>query len=957
MTAVIERTPGTREVFRKHHPGLLQSDEQVIRQFVVRQPELEILLDVLRGNLDSPSCQHALILGSRGRGKSTLLARVAVEIRTNAQFTPSFLPVWFTDESAEIFDAVSFWLDTLFHLANEVEARDPEVAAELRETRTDLVRRWQGAALEERARAAVLEAAERLDRRLVLMVENLHTLFGSGNEDFGWKLRATLQSEPRIILLATATTRFTALDDARAPFFELFHTVSLDPLNTEDCRRLWERIAGESLEGRDIRPIEILTGGSPRLLVIVGQFAGHLSTHSLMERLAALIDDHSEYFRSQLEALPPLERRVFLALADLWQPSTAGEVAFRARMDVRTVSVMLGRLKKRGALMARRDGKKQLHAVAERLFCIYYKLRREQSGAGVIHNLIRYMALFYRPAERDQRLSGLIDEALTAEEVREGLARAMADHPVLEETLAAEDNPLRRDLLSRAAAIRDVRTKELMKDLGLARSYSELAQRLSVAKESGHLPRSESEEMRLASTLIRFSLDQGARNNEDGRVGALRLISDYLGDSDSPHVLRQVGAAAVGVASTVYGAGDYRQAIETCEEVVRRFDGFDDWSLKVPVAQSWNLIGDVHRELGNSEAAYEAYETVVAKFATSDKQSLRQEVDRALASMGGLKEASDDSEVALSLFERVVARDPSPDTLLGVMILGSALVGKALIQWDQGMPDASLDTIDKAIEYFGRKEATSPRIRTMLALSMVQKGRLLSRKQAFEAAAAIYGGVVTEFGDSHVPGLVVQVATAMANLGLTHAERGDIESAVNHWDEVIRRFGLNQTPWVQDQVAQALLWKVHEAMLAGRTAEVLVLCDEVAARVVRVSAEAEPRLTWTTLCYRVRALIQSARIPEAVSAFGSLHDMFLSEDAGMLRDMQRLVPNLVAGGGSADDLAEVLSSDAVKADSLRPLVVALRLHAGQAVRSPVEVLEVAKDVGALMKDHAVGAAE
>ena len=348
MTAVVESTQETREVFRKHHPGLLQSDEQLIRQFVVRRPELEILLDVLKGNLDSPSCQHALILGPRGRGKSTLLARVAAEIRTNGELASHLLPVWFTDESAEVFDAASFWLETLFHLAREIEATEPEIASELRDSRTDLIRRWQGTALEDRARGVVLQTAERLDRRLVLMVENLHLLSGNKNEDFGWKVRATLQSEPRIILLATATDRFAALDDAQAPFFELFHTVSLDPLDTEDCRRLWERIAGESLKGRDIRPLEILTGGSPRLLVIMGQFAERLSARGLMDRLAALVDEHSEYFRSQLEALPALERRVFIAMADLWQPSEAGEIAVRARMDVRTASVMLGRLRSAG---------------------------------------------------------------------------------------------------------------------------------------------------------------------------------------------------------------------------------------------------------------------------------------------------------------------------------------------------------------------------------------------------------------------------------------------------------------------------------------------------------------------------------------------------------------------------------------------------------------------------------
>ena len=189
MTAVPEPARESREVFRKHHPGLLQSDEQVIGQFAVRQPELEIVLDILRGNLDSPSCQHALILGPRGQGKSTLLARVAAEIRTNPEFAPRLLPVRFTDESAEVFDAASFWLETLFHVAREVEASQPEIAAELRATRADVIRRWQDASLEESARAAVLAASERMDRRLVLMVENLHVLFGTPER--GLRVEAT----------------------------------------------------------------------------------------------------------------------------------------------------------------------------------------------------------------------------------------------------------------------------------------------------------------------------------------------------------------------------------------------------------------------------------------------------------------------------------------------------------------------------------------------------------------------------------------------------------------------------------------------------------------------------------------------------------------------------------------------------------------------------------------------
>ena len=70
-----------------------------------------------------------------------------------------------------------------------------------------------------------------------------------------------------------------------------------------------------------------------------------------MEELVRLIDEHTEYFRGHLEALPKSERRVYIAIMDLWQPSSTGEIAERARMDVRVVSTMLGRLIDRGAVM------------------------------------------------------------------------------------------------------------------------------------------------------------------------------------------------------------------------------------------------------------------------------------------------------------------------------------------------------------------------------------------------------------------------------------------------------------------------------------------------------------------------------------------------------------------------------------------------------------------------------
>ena len=190
-----------------------------------------------------------------------LLARVAAELRTDRRLSESLFPVRFMEESQEVFNVADFWLEALYHLARETAERDPGLSGDLRETYGDLSTRWAEGSLEARARAAVLEAADRLDRRLVLMVENLQSLSEDVDDDFGWKLRQALQSEHQIMLLASATSRFEGLDDADQPFFELFRNINLQPLDTDECRLLWQVVSGDDVSAREIRPLQILTGG------------------------------------------------------------------------------------------------------------------------------------------------------------------------------------------------------------------------------------------------------------------------------------------------------------------------------------------------------------------------------------------------------------------------------------------------------------------------------------------------------------------------------------------------------------------------------------------------------------------------------------------------------------------------------------------------------------------------
>jgi len=55
-------------------------------------------------------------------------------------------------------------------------------------------------------------------------------------------------------------------------------------------------------------------------------------------------------------------------------------------------------------------------------------------------------------------------------------------------------------------------------------------------------------------------------------------------------------------------------------------------------------------------------------------------------------------------------------------------------------------------------------------------------------------------------------------------------------------------------------------------------------------------------------------------------------------------PQLLALGGFPEEILKTLLSDKSKSDTLQPLVIALKQEAGESVRAPAEVMEVAADI-------------
>ena len=861
------KNPGARprgNLVRKFNPGMFQSDQEVVDQFVVRNRELDTVLEILQGNIESPSCQHVLVVAPRGRGKTMLLARAAAELRTKDKFSRFLLPVRFMEESHEIFNVADFWLETLFHLARESAASHPELAQELRETHSDLSGRWRERTLGDHARAVVLNAAERIDRKLVLMVENLQTLCGSVDDDFGWQLRASLQSESQIMMLASATSRFEGLEDAEEPFFELFRVIDLTPLTTEECRRLWQTVSGDQVSARDVRPLEILTGGNPRLLVVAASFAEHRSLRALMEELVRLIDEHTEYFRGHLEVLPKSERRVYIAIMDLWQPSSTGEIAERARMDVRVVSTMLGRLIDRGAVMPdpSTGRKKRLYSAAEPLYTIYYKLRRERDEAAVVESLIRFMVSFYDISVLYPVFDRLWSDVKDSPSLLNGIDRALTRRPV--ET----------DLNSRMVWDRLQRVSETAWDY----RRSEVQIRLQEEAESAFRDR---EWMRVIELIDQYVAEGWTYRSRISQEHDLVYFAHLRVDA-------------------YFGMGEFEKVIAIGSEILDRFRDSKDVFILFPSAMILYRKSAAQVELDDLRNAIASAGELVDWFGEYDDPQFQQFVGAALLLTAEIKKRLGEYETAVSMFDNILDRYRGEEGAEPQKIVAKALVAKASIAREQ-LSD-------------------------------------------YETALAAFDEVIGRFRTTNDTYIKRLVASALMNRAFMKGESGEFEGEIESYDKLIALLGGAREGEMETFVALALSFKSMSLVEIGRMEEADKVCKALQEKLGNLRGEFKASFGWQPEGVSAIAMMAGRNTAAAFDAFSSAWASFPGDDRLALGCMVRLAINFIAVGASERKLVEILSKDRTKARALGPLIVALRQRAGEVVRAPAEVLEVAADI-------------
>jgi len=663
----------------KHNPVFL-SEEELASSFVVREAELKLLLDIIRENT-GPANQHVIIIGPRGMGKTMLVLRLALAIRRDESMCRGWYPVVLPEEVYDVASEGEVWLRVLERIAKQEKEAGQDYNRWL-EKYEALRGERDGHKLMVQALTALSEFAGERNSKLLVSIENLQMLLGEqSSSDAAWDFRRTLLNNPEIMLVATATTRFKEIMNAEKANFELFREITLTPLSTEDCRVLWRLITGEDLADDRIRPMEVLTGGSPRLLAILADFAARRSLKELLDDLVVLIDDHTTYFKGNVEALPPLERRVFVTLAELWQPAEAREVARRCRLEVNKTSALLKRLVEKGAVAeAGKIGRKNIYQVAERLYNIYHLMRLSGIETDRVRALVRFMVPMYG---QERVAHALAAEACCQEgESRkawiDGYREILADATCVGESLERLRQATPKDFL------------ELPEAADIARTFVTIPSDRTVNEQKQEIKN------------LRDKADEAYEKGDlQFAISQLDLLLSRFGNNSDPALRQSIAWALFNKSGALGSLGRHEEVIVVSDDLIRRFGESDDAALRKGVALALLYKGQALDSLSRHDEAVVVFDTLIRRFGESHDAALRKQVACALCKKSqALKELGRGQE-AIAVLDELLRRFGDSDDLRLRKLIAHALFHKNLELQSLGRSEEAIAVYEDSIRLFG----------------------------------------------------------------------------------------------------------------------------------------------------------------------------------------------------------------------------------------------------------------
>ncbi|MEI6652755.1 MAG: tetratricopeptide repeat protein [Chlorobiaceae bacterium] len=737
--------------FVKHNPAFLE-EEQLIENFVVRQVDFELIKRIIGDHVPG-SRQHLLVTGARGSGKTLLVHRIAAEIERHDELYNRFYPLIFSEESYQVSSAAEFWLESLFCLGRQTgDEQWKQAYLELRSEIDDQL-------LCERALQHLLDFADSAGKEILLIVENLNMLFGDlASAEEGATIRQTLMNQPQLLLLATATSLFEGIDHPSSEMFEMFMIHELKPLDDDECNVLWGLIAGEKLPGEQIRSVRILTRGNPRMLTLFARCGAKRPFRLLFDNLVVAIDEYTGYFKSHLDTMAPIERKVYLALAELWSISSVREIALVARLDVNKTSAYLNRLLNRGVVVIEKQAKRnKLYGLTESSYSIYYHLRRYGRLADRVRALAKFMINLYDPLP-DKQFPGEEGGMLLSAESRGSFTafeEAVMSVPDRKHFQQCRDHFAAAEAVVKSCPVLPEAVKNIRVD-----------ERMFVF--NGGAAREDDVENKVLEEGFNHAFGLLEAGNYSEALHVFEAIIMVHKSSAEDQIAVQVAGAMFGKGVALGNMNRPEVAVKTYEELITTYKGRFEALLVMPVVMAMFSKGCELAGLNRPEEAIEAYEEVIAACKDSSEEQIVKWVVKAIFSKAVLLGELNRRHEVLQLYEELLDLfKECPDAEVAEQV-AKCMIHKGVTLGDLNSRDEEIQTYEELVTLY--KERSELQILEHVVSALFNKGIVLDSMNRWDEAMQAYEELIATYKERPEKQIVVKVSNAIFNKGVVYGK-------------------------------------------------------------------------------------------------------------------------------------------------------------------------------------------
>ena len=355
----------------------LQSKQELIENFVVRARLFrDIFDDIKKSKMQHPE-QHYIIQGNRGQGKTTMLLRIAYEIKNDPKLSKRLISVIFNEEQYGITKLFKLWESIAEYLdeGNGING---------------LYEKMQALDYDDDYEFQCFELLEKTlienKKKLILFIDNIDEMFEKFSKKEHHRLREVFMESAEIRVIGASSVSLEFHHDYGKPFYHFFKMPYLKGLTTTETKKLLMGLGRHYKKDRvnhivknqpgRIEALRRLTGGVIRTIIILFEIFVDDENGNAFKDLEKILDSVTPLYKHRMDKLSAQQQEIVDFIALNWDAVTTKEIAKKTRIQSKAVSAQLGQLEKFHIIEKKKTNtKNNLYRIYERFFNIWYLMR------------------------------------------------------------------------------------------------------------------------------------------------------------------------------------------------------------------------------------------------------------------------------------------------------------------------------------------------------------------------------------------------------------------------------------------------------------------------------------------------------------------------------------------------------------------------------------------------------